>query len=330
MKIALDAMGGERAPQAVVRGAVEACRHQCGEIVLVGKEGAIRAELAKHHLKDLPIAIVNASEAVEPHEHPTQSVRNKPDSSIVVGMHLLKKGEVSAFVSAGNSGAVMAAALLILGRIEGVERPALSHIYSTPWHSVLLLDMGANADCKPSFLVQFAQMGSVYMEKVFGVERPRVGLLSNGEEESKGNQLVRESHKLLKNTSLNFVGNVEGNNIANGVADVLVTDGFTGNVMLKTGEGLGEMVLRSLKQGPAKRPHLKISALFLGPALRAVLSGLDYAEHGGAPLLGVNGSVVIAHGRSDARAIENAVFTAKQATERGALEAMRLGIKWEE
>jgi glycerol-3-phosphate acyltransferase PlsX len=221
----------------------------------------------------------------------------------------------------------MAAALLILGRIEGVERPALSHFYSTPWHSVLLLDVGANADCKPSFLVQFAQMGCVYMEKVFGVERPRVGLLSSGEEENKGNQLVRESHKLLKGTSLNFVGNVEGNNIANGMADVIVTDGFTGNVMLKTGEGLGEMVLRSLKQAPAKRPYLKISALFLGPALRAVLSGLDYAEHGGATLLGVNGNVVIAHGRSDARAIKSAIFIAKQAAERGALEAMRLGIK---
>jgi glycerol-3-phosphate acyltransferase PlsX len=320
-------MGGERAPQAVVRGAVEACRHHFGEIVLVGKEGTIRAELAKHHLKDLPISIVNASEVVEPYEHPTQSVRQKPDSSIVVGMHLLKKGEVSAFVSAGNSGAVMAAALLILGRIEGVERPALSHFYSTPWHSVLLLDVGANADCKPSFLVQFAQMGCVYMEKVFGVERPRVGLLSSGEEEGKGNQLVRESHKLLKSTGLNFVGNVEGNNIANGMADVIVTDGFTGNIMLKTGEGLGEMVLRSLKQAPAKRPYLKISALFLGPALRAVLSGLDYAEHGGATLLGVNGNVVIAHGRSDARAIKSAIFIAKQAAERGALEAMRLGIK---
>jgi len=327
MRIALDAMGGEHAPRAVVKGAVEACRHHYGGIVLVGKEDAIRAELAKHHLKDPPISIVNANEVVEPDEHPTQSIRHKPDSSIVVGMHLLKKGEVSAFVSAGNSGAVMAAALLILGRIEGVERPALSHFYSTPWHSVLLLDVGANADCKPSFLVQFAQMGCVYMEKVFGVERPRVGLLSSGEEENKGNQLVRESHKLLKGTNLNFVGNVEGNDIANGVADVLVTDGFTGNVMLKTGEGLGEMVLRSLKQASAKRPHLKISAFLLGSALRTVLSGLDYAEHGGAALLGVNGNVVIAHGRSDARAIKNAIFIAKQAAERGALEAMRLGIK---
>ena len=330
MRIALDAMGGERAPQAVVRGAVEACRHHCGEIALVGKESAIRAELTRYRPKDLPISIVNANEVVESDDNPAQSVRQKPDSSVVVGMRLLKRGEASAFISAGNSGAVMAAALLILGRIEGVERPALGHFYSTPWHSVLLLDVGANADCKPSFLVQFAQMGSVYMEKVFGVERPRVGLLSNGEEENKGNQLVRDTHNLLKSNSLNFVGNVEGNNIANGMADVLVTDGFTGNVMLKTGEGLGEMVARSLKQASARRPHLKISALLLGSALRNVLSGLDYAEHGGATLLGVNGNVVIAHGRSNARAIRNAIFIAKQAAERGGLEAMRLGTERKE
>lgn len=327
MRIALDAMGGERAPQQIVRGAVEACRHGSGEVVLVGKEGTIRAELANYRLKDPPISVVNASEVVMPNDNPSQSVRQKPDSSIVVGMRLLKMGEASAFISAGNSGAVMAAALLILGRIEGVERPALSYLYSTPWHSVLLLDMGANADCKPSFLVQFAQMGSVYMEKVFGVERPRVGLLSNGEEENKGNQLVRESHKLLKGTSLNFIGNVEGHDLATGVADVFVTDGFTGNVMLKTGEGLGEIMIRSLKQASARKPHLKISALLLGSALRNALSGLDYAEHGGAPLLGVNGNVVIAHGRSDARAIKNAIFIAKQAAERGALEAIRSGIK---
>jgi len=327
MIIAVDAMGGDRAPQEVVKGAVEAFRRRCGEIALVGREGAIRAELAKYRVKDPGLSIVNANEVVELDEHPTQSVRHKPDSSIVVGMNMLKRGEVSAFVSAGNSGAVMAAALLILGRIEGIERPALSHFYSTRKHSVLLLDVGANADCKSSYLVQFAQMGSAYMEKVFGVERPRVGLLSIGAEENKGNQLVRESHKLLKETSLNFVGNVEGNDIANGVADVIVTDGFTGNVMLKTGEGLGEMVIKSLKETPAKRPDLKIATLLLGSALRHVLAGLDYAEHGGAPLLGVNGNVIKAHSRSDARAIKNAIFIAKQAAERGALEAMRLGIK---
>ncbi len=326
MRIAVDAMGGERAPQEVVRGAVKACREHWGEIVLVGKESTLRAELANYRLRDWQLSIVDAKEVVESNEQPTQAVRNKQDSSIVVGMNLLKRGDVSAFVSAGNSGAVMAAALLTLGGIEGIERPALGFLFSAPEHPVLLLDVGANADCKPSFLVQFAQMGSVYMERVFAVERPRIGLLSNGEEESKGNQLVRESHRLLKNTSLNFIGNVEGNDVVTGKADVVVTDGFTGNVMIKEGEGLGELVLHSLRRTLAGRPRLKIAAFFFGSALRNAIKGLDYSEHGGAPLLGVNGNVIIAHGRSNAKAIRNAIFMAKQAVEQGVLEAMRQGI----
>lgn len=326
MRIAVDAMGGDHAPQEVVRGAVKACREHWAEIVLVGKESALRAELAKYRPRDWKLSIVDAKEVVEFHEHPTQAVRNKQDSSIVVGMNLLKRGDVSAFVSAGNSGAVMAAALLILGSLEGIERPALGFLFSAPEHPVLLLDVGANADCKPVFLVQFAQMGSVYMERVFAVERPRIGLLSNGEEENKGNQLVRESHKLLKNTRLNFIGNVEGNDVVTGKADVVVTDGFTGNVMIKEGEGLGELVLHSLQRTLAGRPRLKIATFLFGSALRNAIKGLDYSEHGGAPLLGVNGNVIIAHGRSDAKAIRNAIFMAKQTVERGVLEAMRQGI----
>lgn len=326
MRIALDAMGGERAPQEVVRGAVAAVRENCGQIVLVGRESALESELANYRLKDWHISIVNANEVVEFQEHPAQVVRQKQDSSIVVGINLLKRGDVSAFVSAGNSGAVMVAALHILGSMEGIERPALGFLFSTPWHTVLLLDVGANADCKPSFLVQFAQMGSVYMERVFRIQRPRVGLLSMGEEETKGNQLVRESHRLLKGTRLNFVGNVEGNDITKGIADVVVTDGFTGNVVLKAGEGIGEMVLQSLRRAIATRPYLRIATLLLESALRPAVKGLDYSEHGGAPLLGVNGNVIIAHGRSDAKAIKNAIFMAKQAAEQGVLEAMRQGI----
>ncbi|MFQ5925026.1 MAG: phosphate acyltransferase PlsX [Dehalococcoidia bacterium] len=321
MRIALDAMGGERAPHELVRGAVAACRENYGEIVLVGRESALKSELANYSLRNL--SIVNADEVVDFEEHPAQVMRQKQDSSIVVGMNLLKRGDVSAFVSAGNSGATMVAALHILGSIEGIERPALGFLFSTPWHSVLLLDVGANADCKPSFLVQFAQMGSVYMERVFGVHRPRIGLLSNGEEEGKGNLLVRESHQLLKNTSLNFVGNIEGKDISSGVADVIVTDGFTGNVVLKAGEGLGEMVFQSLRQVSAKRPYFRIAAFFLQPALRAAIKSLDYTEYGGAPLLGVNGNVIIAHGRSDAKAIKNAILIAKQAAEQGLVEAVR-------
>jgi glycerol-3-phosphate acyltransferase PlsX len=319
----LDAMGGEHAPREVVRGAVAAAREQGVEVVLVGKRSAIATELEKHRLD---LTIVDASEVVEFEDHPTQAVRQKQDSSIVVGINLLKNGDASAFVSAGSTGAVMAAATLTLGRIEGIERPALGFLFVLPWHSVLLIDVGANADCKPSQLVQFAQMGSVYMEKVFGVEHPRIGLLSNGEEESKGNLLVRETHQLLKDTSLNFVGNVEGNDIPRSIADVIVTDGFTGNVVLKTGEGIGMMVLQSLQQVITRRPHLRMIAFMLQRTYRSAIHSLDYAEHGGVPLLGVNGNVIIAHGHSEAKAIKNAVFIAKRAVEQGVVEAIKTGI----
>ena len=326
MRIALDAMGSENAPHEEVKGAVDAARKHGIEVVLVGQERLIQAEVAKYPLKGARLPIAHASEVVEFKDNPTRAVRDKPDSSIVVGTQLLKRGEVSAFVSAGNSGAVMAAALFILGNIEGVERPALSFLFSPPHHNVLLLDVGANADCKPSFLVQFAQMGSVYMERVFGVERPRIGLLSNGEEDTKGNILIREANRLLKDSDLNIIGNVEGKDIASDIADVIVTDGFTGNVVLKAGEGLGEMVLRSLEQELARKPYLRVPALLLKPTLRSAIRGLDFTEHGGAPLLGINGNVVVAHGRSSAKAIKNAIIIAKQAEDRGVMEAMRRGI----
>lgn len=316
-------MGGEHAPREVVRGAVAAAQEQGVEVVLVGQRSAIAPELEKHQLD---LAIVEASEVVESEDHPIEAVRQKQDSSIVVGINLLKRGEASAFVSAGNTGAVMAAATLTLGRIEGVERPALGFLFVLPWHSVLLIDVGANADCKPSQLVQFAQMGSVYMERIFGLTRPRIGLLSNGGEESKGNLLVRETHQLLKDTSLNFVGNVEGNDIPGSIADVIVTDGFTGNVVLKTGEGIGEMVFQSLRQAVTRRPYIRVISFLLRRTLRSAIHALDYAEHGGVPLLGVNGNVVMAHGRSDANAIKNAIFAAKQAEEQGVVEAMKMGI----
>ncbi|MBE0415275.1 MAG: phosphate acyltransferase PlsX [Dehalococcoidia bacterium] len=323
MRIALDAMGGDHAPSDVVKGGVAAAHEQGIEVVLVGKRSALEVELRNHRF-DLPI--VDASEVVGFDDPPVRAVRHKQDSSIVVGMNLLKRGDVSALVSAGNSGAVMAAALLILGSIDGVERPALGFLFTPPWPTVLLLDVGANTDCKPRQLVQFAQMGNVYMGRVFGVERPRIGLLSNGEEETKGNLMVRESHRLLKDTNLNFVGNVEGKDIVKGTVDVVVTDGFTGNVVLKANEGLGEYILLSLKQMITSRPHFRIAAFFLEPALRAFAKRLDYAEYGGVPLLGVKGNVIVAHGRSDTNAIKNAIFIAKQAEEQGVVEAMKMGI----
>ena len=320
MKIALDAMGGENAPGEVVQGAVAAARQQGVEVVLVGQRSAIEAELAKHKHE---MEIADASEVIGLGENHREAIRNKRESSIAVGLNLVKDGGADAFVSAGNTGAVMAASSFILKRIKGIERPALGALVVFPWHSVLLLDVGANADCKPIHLVQFAQMGNVYMKKLYGIDRPRIGLLSNGEEEAKGNLLTRDTHALLKNTSLNFIGNVEGNDIPRNTADVIVTDGFTGNVVLKTGEGVGEMVVQSLREAITSRPHIKLIGLLLKRTLRSALQSLDYAEHGGAPLLGVNGNVIIAHGHSEAKAIMNAVFLARKAAEQGVVEAIK-------
>jgi glycerol-3-phosphate acyltransferase PlsX len=320
MKIALDAMGGEHAPGEVVQGARAAARQQGVEVVLVGQRSAIEVELAAHKYA---LDIVDASEVIGLGENPREALRQKRDSSITVGLNLVKEGRADAFVSAGNTGAVMAASSFILKRIKGIERPALGALVVFPWHSVLLLDVGANPDCKPNHLVQFSQMGALYMEKLCGIERPRIGLLSNGEEDSKGNLLTREAHILLKNTELNFVGNVEGNDITRNTADVIVTDGFTGNVVLKTGEGIGEMVVQSLREAIARRLSSKLIGLLLKRTLRSALQSLDSAEHGGAPLLGVNGNVIIAHGHSEARAIMNAVFLAKRAAEQGVVEAIK-------
>lgn len=323
MKIVLDAMGGEHSPAAEVEGAVAAAKAHAIEIVLVGKKEAVEAELKKHRY-DLPI--VEASQVIEMKDNPSEVMRDKRDSSISVGMKLLKNKKADAFVSAGNTGAVTTAATLILGRIEGIERPALSILVSLPSSPILLLDVGANANCKPDYLVQFAQMGSVYMEKIFGVEKPRVGLLSNGEEDIKGNSLVCEAHKMLRATKLNFVGNIEGNNLPSNSTDVVVTDGFTGNILIKVGEGIGEVIVQSVKQALASRPYLKVVALILKPALRSAFNSVDYSEYGGAPLLGVNGNVIIAHGRSNAKAISSALFIAKRAVEQDIVNAIRKGI----
>jgi glycerol-3-phosphate acyltransferase PlsX len=323
MRIALDAMGGEHSPAAEVEGAVAAAKAHAIEVVLVGKKEAVEAELKKHRY-DLPV--VEASQVIEMTDHPSEVMRDKRDSSIAVGMKLLKNKGVDAFVSAGNTGAVMTAATLILGRIEGIERPALSILVAFPSNSVLLLDVGANANCKPDYLVQFAQMGSVYMAKIFGIENPRVGLLSNGEEDTKGNSLVCEAHKMLRATKLNFVGNIEGHDLPSNSTDVLVTDGFTGNVLIKVGEGVGEIIVQSVKQAIASRPYLKAVALILKPALRSAFNSVDYSEYGGAPLLGVNGNVIIAHGRSNAKAIKSALFIAKRAVEQDIVSAIRKGI----
>jgi len=260
------------------------------------------------------------------HEHPAQAARTKRDSSMVVGMQMVKRGEADAFVTMGNSGGALAVALFHLGRLRGIKRPALSSVFPTVKGPAFLIDLGANADCKPEYLLQFAIMGSVYAERVLGIRNPRVGLASNGEEEGKGNSLVQETTPLLKNSGLNFVGNVEGKDLPAGLADVVVTDGFTGNIIVKTAEGVAAMILEVLEREIKARRRAMVGALLAKPAFRAVKRTLDYSEYGGAALLGVNGIVIVGHGRSNARAVASAVRVAKVAVEGGVLEAIRSGV----
>jgi glycerol-3-phosphate acyltransferase PlsX len=327
MKIVLDAMGGDHAPPVAVEGGVWAAREYGIEVVLVGREEDVRRELARHDTSGLSLPIVHASQVIEMEEHPAAAVKAKKDSSMVVGMDLVKRGEADAFVSAGNSGGVMAAALFRLGRIRGIKRPALSTVYPTTPGLCFILDVGANTDCKPEYLLQFAYMGVAYAERVLGIANPRVGIVSNGEEETKGSILVQEAHQMLKKSGLNFIGNVEGKDIPAGMADVVVTDGFTGNVIGKLSEGLAESLLHLIKEEIKKSPIATVGALLARPAFEQVRKRLDYAEFGGAPLLGVDGVVIVAHGRSNAKAIKNAVRVTKQAVEGGMLAAIKEGLQ---
>ena len=327
MRILLDAMGGDHAPQVTVEGAVWAAREFGVEVVLVGREEDLRRELAKHETVGLPLTLVHASEVVEMHEHPAMAVRAKRDSSMVVGMKMLKRGEVDAFVSMGNTGGVLAAALLHLGRIPGVMRPALSTVYPTVKGFCFMLDVGANTDCRPQWLQQFALMGSIYAERVLGVAQPKVGLVSNGEEETKGSQLVQEAHQLLKETpGLHFIGNVEGKDIAPGMADVVVTDGFTGNVIIKLSEGLAWMFKTLAREELQRSPVALLGGLLARGAFDGLADRLDYAKYGGAPLLGVDGVVIVGHGRSNALAVRNAIRVAQKAVEGRVLETIKEGL----
>lgn len=326
MKIVVDAMGGDQAPGVVVAGAVAEARARGTEIILVGIESQVRAELAKHPgAEALPIEVVHASEVVEMAEH-TRAVRVKKDSSMTVGMRLVEEGRAAAFASAGNSGAVMAAALFGLGRLPGVERPALGTIYPAAPIPCLVIDIGANADCKPEWLVQFAQMGNAYARVMFGLPRPSVGIISNGEEADKGSMLIRDTFPLLQQTRLNFIGNVEGKDIGKGLANVVVCDGLTGNVVVKTTEGVVAWLLKTLKTELTGGWRNKLALVLLAPSALLALPGLallwptigalrrraDWREVGGAPLLGVNGVVVIGHGRSDARAVQSMIRKAEE------------------
>ena len=321
--IALDAMGGDNAPGEIVKGAVMAARELDIRVALVGRPEAIEPELAKHGERPVGITVVPALEVVEMDEHPALAVRHKKDSSIVVGLKMVKHGEAAAFVSAGNTGAVMAGGIMYLGRVRGIERPSLAALLPIGGRLTVLLDVGANADCKPGYLLQFAQMASVYMERVWKRERPRVALLNIGEEESKGSQLAQESYKLLAAAGLNFIGNVEGRDIPKLVADVIVTDGFTGNVVIKTMEGTAEFVTGEMRQAISSRWYYKLPAAALLPAFNRLRQRMDYRQYGAGPLLGIDGLVFIAHGRSDALAIKSALRVAREAAQSGMLEAVR-------
>ena len=327
MKIALDAMGGDHAPSAIVEGALEAVREfDEVEIILVGDEHAILGELAGKNVPAGRIEIAHASEVVEMGESPMAAIRKKKDSSIKKTVDLVKSGQARAAVSAGHSGVAMALGLLVLGKSEGVDRPAIAALMPTMKGPFVLLDGGANVDCSPINLFQFALMGHAYSKHILGRPDPKVALLSIGEEASKGNELTKEVFKLLKDSGLNFIGNVEGKDIFQGKADVVVCDGFVGNIVLKTSEGLAEMVVKMLKMEIASLTMGRLGYLFVKGALRGFKKKTDYAEYGGAPLLGINGTCIISHGRSTSKAIKNAVRVACDSVKKNLDEVIRNDI----
>ncbi|MEM7034793.1 MAG: phosphate acyltransferase PlsX [Chloroflexota bacterium] len=325
MTITLDAMGGDNAPEATVAGAVQAARDFNIEIQLVGQPAAIEAELKKYDISGLHLPIVPASEVIEMEDSPATAVKTKKDSSMNVGMQQIKSGKSQGFLSAGNSGGVLAAALFGLGRIKGIKRPALGTIFpvASDVGFCFLIDVGANTDVKPEYLYQFALMGTVYSERVLGVKNPRLGIISTGEEEGKGSQLVLETTDLLRNGSFNFIGNVEGKDIPNGLADVVVTDGFTGNVFIKTAEGVAELIMGVIREEIMQRPLAKAGAFLAKGAFDAIKTRLDPREFGAGPLLGVNGIVLVTHGSSDAYSIRNALRSTKMAVENNIIEAIQ-------
>src|SRR5438128_1184430 len=315
--IALDAMGSDRAPKPEVEGAIQAARSYGVRVILVGREPQIRAELDRHPAaQKLPLEIVHADEVITMDDKVAQAVRAKRDSSIRVGLRLVREAVASGFVTAGNTGAAMATAKMVLGALPGVDRPALAAVFPTaPGTAAILLDVGANVDCKPHNLEQFAVMGEIYFRSMFGTRDPRVGLLSIGEEETKGNELTRDSFQLLKQLPLNFVGNVEGRDLYGGQVDVIVADGFVGNVALKTSEGVVNLVRFALKEALRSTITRQVGYLLSRSAFVDFKKRLDHTEYGGAPLLGVKGVCFITHGSSNANAIKNAIRVAAEFAE---------------
>ncbi|MEJ2749376.1 MAG: phosphate acyltransferase PlsX [Anaerolineae bacterium] len=329
MRIVVDAMGSDNNPGPDVAGAVLAAREFGDTMILVGDQSQIEAELAQQDTAGLSIEVKHASQQIVMTDKPSNVVKGKPESSMHVGMGLVKNGEADAFVTAGNTGGALAVAMLRqvgLGRIPGVKRPALGVIFPIE-ERPLLIDNGANADCKPEYLLQFGLMGSLYVERVLGVHKPRVALISNGEEEGKGNSLIKETIPLMQASGLNYVGNIEPKEFVRGGADVGVTDGFTGNVIIKTAEAIASYMNNLIRTEIKASPLTTLGGLLAKPAFSRVKSRLDPDEVGGAPLLGVNGVVIVAHGRSNAYAIKQAIGQARRIVEKQVVEAIRTGLR---
>jgi phosphate acyltransferase len=342
MKLAVDAMGGDHAPGVVIDGVVQFCQaYPDVDVILVGRQDVIEAELKKYKTGGLKLTIVHAPDVVEMHEH-TMAVKEKKDASLNVAARLVRMGEADGFTSAGNSGAVMAAALFNIGRIRGIDRPALGTVFPAAPNTCLLLDVGANTDPQPENLLQFAIMGNIYAQDVLNIAGPRVAIISNGEEADKGSMLTREAQKLIKaHPGLNYVGCVEGKDVTKGAADVVVSDGFVGNVMVKLTEGLVVFLARQFKRELTGGLRNKIALILMIPGLVLLIPGLllslpsflgiwkrmDYAEYGGAPLLGINGAVVIGHGRSNAKAIKNMIRVTKETVEKDVVKKISKGIQ---
>jgi glycerol-3-phosphate acyltransferase PlsX len=332
VKVVVDAMGGDYAPEEPVKGAVDAVKENAGICVfLTGKEELIRKELQKYTFPEDRVKIIPASEVIETGEPPVKAIQSKKDSSLVAGLTMVRKGEADALVSSGSTGAVLVGGQAIVRKIKGVERAPLAPLIPTEKGASLLIDCGASVDARPSHLVQFAVMGSVYMEYVMGVKNPRVALVNIGAEEEKGNELVKGTFPLLKNNPhINFVGNIEARDIPSGAADVIVTEAFVGNVILKMYEGVAATLIRSLKKGMMSSARSKIGALLVKPALKQTLKSFDISEYGGAPLLGLRGLVVKTHGSSRAVEFKNSILQCIQFREQDLSEKIRKHLSLEE
>jgi glycerol-3-phosphate acyltransferase PlsX len=327
MTIILDAMGSDAYPDPEVQAAVEAAETYKEEIILVGNQAILEPKLKILNTKGLPVTIHHAADVLEMADKVVDGTRKKPQNSMAVGLELVKSGAGQAFVTAGNTGGAMFNALRILGRIKGVSRPALTARFPVKNGYCVVLDIGANADCRPEFLLQFAIMGSLYAEKLLKIKNPRIGLLSNGEEAGKGNQLIKDTFPLLEKSGLNFIGNVEGKELFGGMADVVVTDGFTGNILLKSSEAVSKLMTDVLKEKLMSSFTTRVGALLAKPAFTELKKMLDPSEVGAAPLLGIDGLVFVGHGRSDARAMISAIRVARQAVEADLLGALRAALQ---